>query len=311
MIFIGPLLLILSGMLAIFSSQDTEWVTVYTEDDFYRDYDEYSLYSIGSRLDKDMRMIIKEKRGANVSVRFRVEDYWGDEIDEGSGTTPETYYFNLEGTSIFDEYEFFVYIYTEDVTINDLDIDLQKQGLGDSFIFLCLGASFVALIGLLLLILGVIFTVVYSHKITKESPEYKRNEMLRRQENMAREAHIRRAQEMERIRQRQAMVIRARNLEASYRLEEAAFLYDRLDMFEDAGRCRRKLKEEVSRHIHVNANQLFDTLQQRGTAIPYLCPQCHGMVDIDGVNKRYTQCPYCGAAVDFETLRRAAGNLLG
>jgi len=271
----------------------------------------YSLNSIGSALDENMRVIINGKDGANISVKFWVDDGWGDEIFSDSGVTPETYYFDLSGTSIFDDYDFYILINTDGVGIHDLDVEIQKQGLGNTFMFICLGSSVIALFGLVLMTLGVIFTIVYSHKITQESPEYKRNEMLRRQEKIAREAYAKRAQEMERIRQRQTMLMRARNLEASYRLEEAAFMYDRLDMFEDAGRCRRRLKEEVSRHIHVNANQLFDTLQQHGTAIPYLCPSCHGMVDIDGLNNRFTQCPYCGTTIDFETLKKVAGNLLG
>ncbi|MGA1873857.1 MAG: hypothetical protein ACMUHY_09320 [Thermoplasmatota archaeon] len=310
MIIIGPLLLFLSGALVVISTQEKEWVTVYTENDFYKEYGgDYYLTALGSRLDENMRVIIKEKHGGSVRVSFMVEDYWGDEIYHNSGVTPETYSFSLDKTTIFDEYELTISIDSDGFGINDLDVEVQKRGLGSNFGYFCLGASIVGLIGLILLVLGIIFTVVYSHRITKQSPEYIRMEMLRKQERMMREQQARKAQEMERIRQRQAMVIRARNLEAAYRLEEAAFLYDRLDMYEDAGRCRRKLKEEVSRHIHVNANQLFDALQKRGTAIPYLCPQCHGMVDIDGVDKRYTKCPYCGAAVDFETLKRAAGNL--
>jgi len=311
MIGIGPLLIILGAMMIMFSAQDTEWVTVYTESDFYREGGDYSLYSLGSNLDDDMRVIIKDKRGTSVSVRFEVDDLWGDEIFSSSGMTPETYYFNLDDPSLFDEYEFHIDIYTDDVTISDLDIELQKQGLGDSFMYFCLGSSLIILLGVVLVTLGIIFTLIYSNKIKKEDPEYQRAEMIRKQENMAREAQLKRAQEMERNRQKQMMLIRARNLESSYRLEEAASMYDRLEMYDDAGRCRRRLKEEISRHIHVNANQLFDALQQRGTAIPYLCPSCHGMVDIDGLNKRYTSCPYCGASVDFETLRKVAGNLMG
>lgn len=311
MIILGPILLVLSGFLIVLSAQP-EWVTVLEEEDFDYEYWEeaYTANVQGSDINEQMRVIIKEKTGMNISISFWIEDDWGYEEFRDGGQTPEIYDIDLDYVYQFDDFEFFIKIHDDRYDIDDLDVTIQKYGISNSFLGFCIGSSLLALLGITLLIMGIIFTAVYSTRIKQQDPAFIREEMIRKQEGMMREQQARKAQEMERIRQRQAMMIRARHLESAYRLDEAAFMYERMDMFEDAGRCRRKKKEEVSRHIHVNANQLFDKLQQKGTALPYLCPRCHGMVEIDGVDHKYTTCPYCGATVDFETLRKAAGNLL-
>jgi len=311
MIVLGPLLLILSGVLIGVSTRN-EWVTILDEDDFrYESWEEgYSASASASDVDDKVRVTIEERSGRSVRIELWVENFWEGEIFRRSGDTPVTFTIDIDGGGFLDDYEFIIQVEDDEYDFNDLEVTVENYGIGSSFALSCLGASLIALLGICLLVLGIIFTVVYSSKIRKLDPDYIRTEMIRKQEMNMREEQAKKAMEMERIRQRQGMLMRARNLEASYRLDEAAFMYDRLDMFEDAGRCRRKKREEVSRHIHVNANDLFDKLQKRGTAIPYLCPQCHGMVDIDGENNRHTKCPYCGAMVDFETLRKTAGDLL-
>jgi hypothetical protein len=307
----GPILLILSGLLVAVSAQ-REWVEVLDEDDFhYRAWEgAYGATVYGSDIEEDVRVTIKEKQGRSISIVFWVEDYWEDEIFRESGLTPETYDIKFHDVFFLDDYEMFLEIDSDEYDIDDIAISVEKYDIGSRFIFSCLGASVVGFLGLLLLGMGIIFTAVYSSKMNKETPEYKRSEMIRKQELKIREEEARRGREMERKRQRHAMLMRARNLEASYRLDEAAYMYERLDMYEDAGRCRRMKKEDVSKHVHVNVNDLFEKLQKQGTALPYLCPRCHGMVDIDGGSNRHTRCPYCGASIDFDTLRKAAGDLL-
>ncbi len=311
MIVVGPILIILSGALVIASSQP-EWIKVLDEEDFDYDYwdESYSVSLSGDEIDNDLKITIRSKNNETIRIHFWIENDWGsDELNE-RGDTPETYSVDLGYVSYYDDFEFFITIEDDIHNIHDLEVSVMKSDIPDSFYGFCAASSMIGLIGMLLLVLGIIFTVVYNGRIKEQDPQFIRENMIRKQESMMREQQARKAMEMERVRQRQAMEIRARNLETSYRLDEAAFLYDRLGMFDDAVRCRRKRGEEVSRHIHVNANDIFEQLQRHGTAIPYLCMKCHGMIDIDGTKNRHTKCPYCGAPVDFENLKRAAGNLL-
>jgi rubrerythrin len=311
MIILGPILIFLSGMLVIVSSE-REWTTVLDEEDFEYDYwdDAYSATATGRQIDDQLKVYIRSKNDTSVSITFWVEDEWGYDEFSDRGYTPEVYEVDLGYVTYYEDYEFFISINDEGYDIEDLDVSIQKNEIPSSFIGFCAMASLLSILGLLLLVLGIIFTVVYTGRIKEQDPEFIRQEMIRKQESMMREHQVRKAREMDRIRQRQAMLIRARNLESAFRLDEAAYMYERLDMYEDAGRCRRKKREEVSRHIHVDANEMFDQLQKKGTALPYLCPRCHGMVDIDGDKHRHEKCPYCGAMIDFQTLKRAAGNLL-
>jgi len=95
----------------------------------------------------------------------------------------------------------------------------------------------------------------------------------------------------------------AQNFETALKLDEAIVIYDKYELWEDAGRCRKKQKETVTthKHIHVDANDLFDQIRTQGLAVPYKCPNCSGTLKIDG-KKKLTECPFCGTELDIETL---------
>ncbi|MGA1848045.1 MAG: LITAF-like zinc ribbon domain-containing protein [Thermoplasmatota archaeon] len=102
----------------------------------------------------------------------------------------------------------------------------------------------------------------------------------------------------------------ARNYEAAERWEDAAILYEKMGMWEEAGRCRRRGKGEVVKHINVNANELFTQIKRDGLAVPYTCPTCGGNIQIDGRDQMIRRCPYCGTGVDTNLLYNAMNELV-
>ena len=57
----------------------------------------------------------------------------------------------------------------------------------------------------------------------------------------------------------------------------------------------------MSRHIHVQANELFDQIRKEGLVIPYRCPSCKGTLKITGDRSQETS-PYCDSDLDMDTL---------
>jgi DNA-directed RNA polymerase subunit RPC12/RpoP len=110
-------------------------------------------------------------------------------------------------------------------------------------------------------------------------------------------------------REKQEKLERAHNLEDAGRYEDAAKLYEELEMWKHAGKARRRLKESVTKHIHIDANDLFKQIKTEGLSVPYKCPNCSGTLKIDG-RKRFDECPYCGTDIDFKTLSDLVDTLL-
>jgi hypothetical protein len=311
MIILGSVLMVLSIILVIVSDSE-EYKTVFTESDFEDDYgNRYYIETYDERLGTDFRVIIKDKMDRAVPVRFWVEDDW-DEIFDDRGITPEEYYFQRD-EGFFLEFPY-LYFYLEiedyDYDIDDLDIDISHLTTGDAFFAFCIGGFAVAIFGLILMIMGIIFTVVYSNRLKKLDPEYIREQMMEKQRAIIEQRRIRERREKEAEMFKRRTLERARNLEKAFRLDEAARTYEGLGLWEDAGRCRRIMREEVSREIQVDVNDLFDKIKKEGTSVPYLCPNCRGTVDIDGRKKKLTKCPYCGTTLDFEMLQKVVGDLL-
>ena len=108
----------------------------------------------------------------------------------------------------------------------------------------------------------------------------------------------------------------AKNYEKALRLEDAVAIYEEIEMWDDAGRVRKTIREmekkdreTVTKHIHINANDLLDKIKREGLAIPYKCPNCSGTLKIDGKIKA-TTCPYCDTDLDLETLNDLVKALL-
>ncbi len=311
MIILGTVLMVLSAILVIVSDSE-EYKTIYTENDFQEDYgNTYYIETYDQRLGTDFRVTIRDRMDRAVEVRFWVEDDY-DEIFDRRGITPEEYYFQREEGFFLDFPYLYFYLEIEDYQydITDLDIDISHMATSDTFFAFCIGGFAVSIFGLILVIMGIVFTVVYSTRLKKLDPEYLREQMLHKQRMMIEEKMVRERREREAQLFKRRTLERARNLESAYRLEEAARTYEGLGFWEDAGRCRRKMREEVSREIHVDANDLFDRIQKEGTSVPYICPNCKGTVDIDGRKRKMTKCPYCGTTLDFEMLQKVVDGLL-
>ena len=90
------------------------------------------------------------------------------------------------------------------------------------------------------------------------------------------------------------------SLEKSGRLEEAAILFEDIHFYRDAGRCRKKARTRVVKHIHGDVDRLSGQLSRNGLGFPRKCPSCGGPI---GGSGGLCVCPYCGSTVDFETLR--------
>lgn len=101
----------------------------------------------------------------------------------------------------------------------------------------------------------------------------------------------------------------AQNYEKAEKLENAALIYEELEMWEDAGRVRRKSKGSTIKHVHVNANELFDVIRTQGLAFSYKCPNCGGNMNIDGTSQMHL-CPFCGSTLNIEKLSQMVDRML-
>jgi hypothetical protein len=106
-----------------------------------------------------------------------------------------------------------------------------------------------------------------------------------------------------------SMLQKALNYEKAERWEDAAIIYEKLGLWEEAGRCRRRAKGKTVKHVHVDANELFDQIKKQGLAVNYRCPKCGGHLDIDG-STRLKYCTFCGSPIDTRTLSKMVDNLL-
>jgi hypothetical protein len=106
-----------------------------------------------------------------------------------------------------------------------------------------------------------------------------------------------------------SMLQKALNYEKAERWEDAAVIYEKLGLWEEAGRCRRRARGKTVKHVHVNANELFDQIRTEGLAVDYRCPKCGGHLDIDG-SSRSKYCKFCGSPIDTETLSKLVEGLL-
>ncbi len=112
---------------------------------------------------------------------------------------------------------------------------------------------------------------------------------------------------------RASLLQRAQNLILAERLEDAAKIYDHLDMWKEAGELRRRARAQVVTHIEVDMNDLIDKMRNGGLTASYACPSCGGSIKISGATPTtsLTTCSFCGAALRMtdiaELLTRVTG----
>jgi len=113
--------------------------------------------------------------------------------------------------------------------------------------------------------------------------------------------------------ERASLLQRARNLEEARNFEASALIYERLGMFKEAGRVRKKSQVvKVTRtEVSVNLNSLLHQLRDGGIVVVYRCPNCKAPMRI-GKNTRVESlkvCGHCGSeieAVDVADFLRTA-----
>jgi hypothetical protein len=96
------------------------------------------------------------------------------------------------------------------------------------------------------------------------------------------------------------------------RHEDAANAFEKLTLFEEAGRVRKMALQEhnTSRNVSVNMNQLIDQVRAGGLALAYKCPSCGGSIRIDkDYNPGMKMCGYSGTPLDMTVMASLLKNL--
>ena len=96
----------------------------------------------------------------------------------------------------------------------------------------------------------------------------------------------------------------ARKAELAGRYEDAAEIYESLEMYKEAGDARRKDKTTTVREVSVDLNSLLKQLGVSGMVTVYKCPQCHGNIKISGSTSESSlqQCQFCGNAIQVQNV---------
>jgi uncharacterized protein (DUF983 family) len=101
----------------------------------------------------------------------------------------------------------------------------------------------------------------------------------------------------------EAVLLLAKNLEASGRLLDAADIYDRsLGMYDKARQLREKEKQVIVKRtdISVNLNDLLKQVKDGGIVVVYRCPHCGGNLKVskDTSVDSLKICPYCSTEIE-------------
>lgn len=206
------------------------------------------------------------------------------------------------------------------INISDLEIEISTSSEGERS-ETKEGDYTLMIVIILISILGVAIGVFFFFSLSSEERRRQKLENEKRKQDMmtreAQEAQRRQQHQMEmENRKRMQDIQMARNFEKAERFSDAAKLYEKCGLWEDAGRVRRKERDQkrkdrevVTRQIHVQANELFSQIQKNGLAISYTCPNCKGTLEITGT-KRHEICPYCHSNVDMNTLSDLVRSML-
>ena len=91
----------------------------------------------------------------------------------------------------------------------------------------------------------------------------------------------------------------AKNYETAHRLEDSAQIYEELQMWEEAGRIRRKAQKMTT--MSVDVNKLIEQLRDGGISTTYDCTNCGAGIQIDGQTSvsGLKFCNHCGTAIQI------------
>lgn len=100
------------------------------------------------------------------------------------------------------------------------------------------------------------------------------------------------------------LVTHAKNLCTARRYEDAATIYESLELWKEAGDARERKGARTVKHVNVNLNDLIDKLRSGGLSVPYKCSSCGASIVVD----RNTSpdglkfCSYCGSSINTDAL---------
>jgi hypothetical protein len=105
---------------------------------------------------------------------------------------------------------------------------------------------------------------------------------------------------------RRVLLIRAKHFETLREFENAAKIYRRLRMYEQAGRVRAKRDELTVKKtdISLNLNALLKQIKDSGIVAIYRCPHCNGKLKVGGKTtlKSLRTCEHCGSEIEAMNL---------
>jgi len=96
----------------------------------------------------------------------------------------------------------------------------------------------------------------------------------------------------------------AKNLETAKRYEDAAKVYESIEMWKEAGLLREKKTSRTVKHVTVNLNDLIEKLRSGGLSIPFKCNSCGASIVLDRNSNAegLKFCSYCGSAIDTDSI---------
>lgn len=108
------------------------------------------------------------------------------------------------------------------------------------------------------------------------------------------------------------LVTRAKNLVTARRYEDAAKIYESLELWKEAGDAREKKGARTVKHVTVDLNNLIDKLRSGGLSVPYKCGSCGASITIDKSSNvdGLKFCSYCGSSIDTDSLMTLLQNAL-
>lgn len=104
------------------------------------------------------------------------------------------------------------------------------------------------------------------------------------------------------ISERDGRIVLAKQYEQAHRFEDAAKIYDGLKLWEEAGRVRKKLKQQTT--LSVDVNHLIEQLKKGGVTTNFRCPNCGASIFIDGKTdpQGLKFCSFCGSTIKTQDL---------
>ena len=97
------------------------------------------------------------------------------------------------------------------------------------------------------------------------------------------------------------------------RYEEAAQIYEKWLLHDEAGKARRGAQTQFVRQVSVDLNRILDQIRKEGLSIPYKCNSCGSSMRIDSQTQTawLTTCSHCGSTYDRGQLTDFLAKVMG